>query len=165
MNDYLNIGMAAAFTVLAVLMFYRYGKIRGKVMIGDQQLSGIRIAFIGIALLTFFTMFSSENTTLDYVRIVATILAVTAYMVCRDGVGEEGVVSAGKMFPWSEIRAWDYEERKNAIAVYIQVDSQNEKKPDHYTTKELDFSTKDKEVLLKFLKMNQGRKYTRMKRK
>lgn len=165
MNDYLNVSITIVFAVLAVMMFVRYSRIRGKVLVADQQWSTIRIAFVAIAVLTFATMFSSENSILDYCRIAATVFAVTAYMVCRDGVGEEGIVSAGKLFPWTEVRAWDYEDRKNIVAIFLQVDSQNEKKPDQYSTKELDFANKDKEVLMKFMKMNQSRKYTRMKRK
>jgi hypothetical protein len=165
MNDYLNGGITIVFAVLAVMMFVRYSRIRGKVLVADQQWSAIRIAFVAIAILTFATMFSSQNSVLDYCRIGATVFAVTAYMVCRDGVGEEGIVSAGKLFPWNEVRAWDYEERKNVVAMFFQVDSQNAKKPDEYSTKELDFANKDKEVLMKFMKMNQNRKYTRMKRK
>lgn len=165
MNDYLNISITVVFALLAVLMFLRYRKLRGKVLVADQQWSVIRIAFLMIALLTFVTMFNSDNTVYDYFRIGATVCAVTAYMVCRDGVGEEGIVSAGKLFPWNEVRGWDYEERKNIVAMFFQVDSQNKKKPDQYSTKELDFANSDKEVLMKFMKLNQSRKYTRMKRK
>ncbi|HAW12837.1 MAG TPA: hypothetical protein DCW34_03960, partial [Erysipelotrichaceae bacterium] len=73
--------------------------------------------------------------------------------------------SAGKFYPWEIVRAYDYEERKNVIAVYFTIESQNEKKPDEYVTKELDFSKEDQETLMKFLKLNLGRKYTRMKKK
>ena len=98
-------------------------------------------------------------------RICMTVIAVTAYMVVRDGVGEEGLLSAGKFYPWNIVRSYDFEERKNVIAVYFTVESQNEKKPDEYVTKELDFSKEDQETLMKFLKLNLGRKYTRMKKK
>jgi len=108
---------------------------------------------------------TSTNTGWDYFRIAATLLAVTAYLAVHDGVGEEGMVSGGKFFPWSEVRSYDYQEQKNHVAVYFTVESQDEKKPDDYTTKELDFSNQDKEVLMKFLKLNLGRKYTRMKKK
>lgn len=165
MGTYLNISISLIFAVLAVIMLLRWKSLRGKVLVADQQWSIIRISFLMIALLTFVTMFNQDNTVLDYVRIGATVCAVTAYMVCRDGVGEEGIVSASKLYPWKEVRSWDYEERKNIVAVFFQVESQNKKKPDQYSTKELDFANSDKEILMKFLKMNQSRKYTRMKRK
>lgn len=123
--------------------------------------------FLVIGVMSFVSfLLTNQNTTLwDYLRICMTVIAVTAYMVVRDGVGEEGLLSAGKFYPWNIVRSYDFEERKNVIAVYFTVESQNEKKPDEYVTKELDFSKEDQETLMKFLKLNLGRKYTRMKKK
>ena len=58
-----------------------------------------------------------------------------------------------------------YKELKNVVEVYFTVDSTNEKKPDEYTTKVLDFSNESKDILMRFLEINLGRKYTRMKKK
>lgn len=166
MNDYLNIVISIMFLVLTGIMGFRWYRLRGKVLIKDQQWSTIRMVFLAIGILSFFTFIANaDNTLFDYFRIGATIAAVTTYMVCRDGIGEDGLISAGKLYPWNEVMAWDYEERKNVVAVYFQVDSQNPKKPDNYTTKELDFAAEDKEVLKKFMNMNLSRKYTRMKKK
>jgi hypothetical protein len=148
------------------MMMFRWTKLHGKVMIQDQQWSTLRMIFLALGILSVFSLFMTEgNTVYDYCRIVATIIAVTVYMACRDGVGEEGLIAGGKLFPWSEVKAWDYEERSKVVAVYFQVESQNEKKPDAYTTKELDFAKTDKYNLMKFMNMNLSRKYTRMKRK
>ena len=57
------------------------------------------------------------------------------------------------------------EEKKKVLAVYFTVESQNEKKPDEYVTKELDFANEDKESVKEFLKLNLHRKYTRMKKR
>ena len=167
MNDYLNITITIVFAILAVMMLVRWSKLRGKVMIQDQQWSTLRMVFLAFGILSFFTLFvnQSTNTLYDYLRIGATLAAVTAYMSCRDGVGGEGMISAGKLYPWTEVKAWDYEERAKVLAFYFQIDSQNEKKPDNYTTKELDFAKDDKEAIMKFMNLNLSRKYTRMKRK
>lgn len=166
MNMYLNIAIASAFTVFGIVMLIRWTRIHKYIMIQDQQWGYLRIMVLILGILSMVSLFSTAtNTVYDYVRIGATLIAVTAFMAVHDGVGEEGMVSGGKFYPWSEVRAYDYRENKNAVAVYFTVESQNEKKPDEYTTKELDFSNQDKEVLLKFLKLNLGRKYTRMKRK
>ena len=167
MNIYLNIIISATFTVFGIVMLIRWARIHKHIMIQDQQWGYLRIMVLILGLLSMISLFAggTVNTTWDYVRIAATLLAVTAFMAVHDGVGEDGLVSAGKFYPWNEVRAYDYRENKNHVAVYFMVESQNEKKPDDYTTKELDFSNQDKEVLLKFLKLNLGRKYTRMKRK
>ena len=167
LNMILNVAISVIFAVLSVIMLFRWNKWRGKVIIQDQQWSTVRILFLAIGVMSFISFLTTnQNTTYwDYIRIVMTIIAVTAYMTVRDGVGEEGMLSAGKFYPWNIVRSYDYEERKKVIAVYFTVESQNEKKPDEYVTKELDFSVEDKETLMKFLKLNLGRKYTRMKKK
>ena len=167
LNMILNVAISVIFAVLSVIMLFRWNKWRGKVIIQDQQWSTVRILFLAIGVMSFISFLTTnQNTTYwDYIRIVMTIIAVTAYMTVRDGVGEEGLLSAGKFYPWNIVRSYDYEERKKVIAVYFTVESQNEKKPDEYVTKELDFSIEDKDTLMKFLKLNLGRKYTRMKKK
>ena len=167
LNMILNVAISVIFAVLSVIMLFRWNKWRGKVIIQDQQWSTVRILFLAIGVMSFISFLTTnQNTTYwDYIRIVMTIIAVTAYMTVRDGVGEEGLLSAGKFYPWNIVRSYDYEERKKVIAVYFTVESQHEKKPDEYVTKELDFSVEDKETLMKFLKLNLGRKYTRMKKK
>ena len=167
LNMILNVAISVIFAVLSVIMLFRWNKWRGKVIIQDQQWSTVRILFLAIGVMSFISFLTTnQNTTYwDYIRIVMTIIAVTAYMTVRDGVGEEGLLSAGKFYPWNIVRSYDYEERKKVIAVYFTVESQNEMKPDEYVTKELDFSVEDKETLMKFLKLNLGRKYTRMKKK
>ena len=167
LNMILNVAISVIFAVLSVIMLFRWNKWRGKVIIQDQQWSTVRILFLAIGVMSFISFLTTnQNTTYwDYIRIVMTIIAVTAYMTVRDGVGEEGLLSAGKFYPWNIFRSYDYEERKKVIAVYFTVESQNEKKPDEYVTKELDFYVEDKDTLMKFLKLNLGRKYTRMKKK
>lgn len=166
-TDIINIVIIAIFGVLSILMLFRFHRLRGKVIIQDQQWSAVRIMFLILGLLTFINlvMTTDSATLLDYIRLAVTLVAITVYMMMRDGVGEEGMVAGGKFIPWHEVRSYDYEEKKHVVAVYFTVESQNEKKPDNYTTKELDFSNDDKENLFKFLKMNLGRKYTRMKKR
>lgn len=166
-NMIVNLVITAIFTVLAIVMFIRWYKWKGKVMITDQQWSTVRIIFLALGLASFISLLVSNQYTtgFDYLRITATVLAVSAYMTVRDGVGEEGLISGGKFYPWSEVRAYDTEEKKNVLAVYFTVESQDENKPDEYVTKELDFANEDKEAVLKFLKLNLGRKFTRMKRR
>lgn len=165
-TDIINIIISVIFFGLSIPLFIRWRKLNGKVIISDQQWSTMRILFLAIGVLSVISLITqgSSMSMFDILRLTATIIAVSIYMVVRDGVGEEGLVSGGKLYPWSDVRAYDYERRKNIIAVYFTVESQNEKKPDDYRSKELDFSVEDEELLKKFLENNLGRKYTRMKK-
>lgn len=165
-TDIINIVISVIFVGLSIPLFIRWRKLTGKVIISDQQWSTMRILFLVIGVLSVISMITqaSSMSIFDILRLTATIIAVSIYMVVRDGVGEEGLVSGGKLYPWNEVRAYDYERRKNVIAVYFTVESQNEKKPDDYRSKELDFNVEDEELLKKFLENNLGRKYTRMKK-
>lgn len=164
--DIINIVISIVFFALSIPLFIRWRRLRDKVIISDQQWSTTRIIFLTLGVLSFISLLTqgSSMTMFDIVRLSATVVAVSIYMVVRDGVGEEGLVSGGKLIPWSEVRAYDYEQRKNVVAVYFTVESQNENKPDDYRSKELDFANEDKEILMKFLETNLGRKYTRMKK-
>ena len=165
LNDTLNIAITIIFAVLSVIMLLRWYKLKGKVMIADQQWSTMRILFLIIGLLSFLLIATNqENTIIDYARLCATVIAVSIFMMLRDGIGEEGVISGSVLFPWKKVRAWDYEERKNVIAVFFTIIDKDGKKEEHYE-KELDFANSDKENVLKFLRNNIGNKYTRMKKK
>ena len=167
MSNAMNIIISVIFGVTSVIMFYRWSMVHRKIMIHDQQWSYLRIMVLVLGVLTAVNLVlsSSSYTMYDFARSAFTFLAVTAFMAMRDGVGEEGMVSVGKFYPWSEVTAYDYSEKKNTTEVYFTIKSQKKDKPDEYTTKVLEFANDDKETLMKFLKINLGRKYTRMKRK
>ena len=167
MNDTLNIIIGVVFSVIGVVMMIRWFKIHKYIMIQDQQWGTLRIMILVMGLLTMVTLLlnTANNTALDYFRMGATMVAVTAFLAVHDGIGEEGMVAGGKFIPWAEVRSYDYRDKKNVVQVFFTVESEDEKKPDEYTTKELDFAQTDREVLIKFLQLNLGRKYTRMKRK
>ena len=80
-------------------------------------------------------------------------------------MGENGLVHNGKLIPWQLVRAWDYEDTKKRYEVYYTIESTNPKKPDKYSTIEIDYDPANKEQVKKFLQVNLARKYTRMKRK
>ncbi|MBE6130013.1 MAG: hypothetical protein E7185_12180 [Erysipelotrichaceae bacterium] len=166
-KDIFNIVIGVLFVIVGIVMLLRWTRVHKYIMIKDQQWGYLRIfvLFIGLLSIATLLMNAANNTTSDYFRIGATLVAVTAFLAVHDGVGEQGIVSSGKFIPWTEIRSWDLKEEKNYVAAYFTVESQDEKKPDEYTTKELDFANEDKEYLKKFLEMNVGRKYTRMKKK
>lgn len=165
-SDIINIVIGTAFIVISIPLLIRWRKIGSKVLIQDQQWSTLRILLLVVGVLSILSLILqySNMSYFDIYRLTGTVVAVSVYMLVRDGVGEEGLVSAGKLYPWSEVRAYDYEVRKNVVAVYFTIESQNDKKPDDYRSKELDFSKEDEDQLKRFLENNLGRKYTRMKK-
>lgn len=167
MNMYLNLGIGILFSVFGIVMLIRWIRLHKYIMIQDQQWGYLRIMVLILGLLSMVSLLmnTGTNTAWDYFRIAATLVAVTAFLAVHDGIGEEGLVAAGKFYPWNQVRSYDYTEKKNVVQVFFTVESQNKDKPDDYTTKELDFSNENKDVLMKFLKLNLGRKYTRMKKK
>ena len=167
LTNILNIVIGTVFILISIPLFIRWRRISGKVIITDQQWSTMRILFLVVGVLSVLSLIleGAKMSLFDIYRLTGTVIAVSIYMVVRDGVGEEGLVSGGKLIPWSEVRAYDYEVRKNVVAVFFTVESQNEKNPDDYRSKELDFARTDEDVLKKFLETNLKRKYTRMKKK
>ncbi len=170
MGDTLNYIFGTVFIGVGIFMLVQWLRYRKKIIIQDQQWGYLRIAFLVLGLATFLTLIMGINSGVpvtgpDFYRIMATLFAVTAFLTYHDGIGEEGMVSAGKFTPWSRVRSYDYEKKERTTAVYFQVESDKKDKPDEYTTKELDFAEKDHASLMRFLEINLGRKYTRMKKR
>ncbi|MDD6229352.1 DUF5673 domain-containing protein [Stecheria sp. CLA-KB-P133] len=165
MGNVLNIIFIVGFGGLGIAMLVRYSRIRKQVIVQDKMWNGIRIGFGMIEILALVSLFSTNNTILDYLRVFAMVLACSGYMVVRDGMGENGLVHNGKLIPWQLVRAWDYEDTKKRYEVYYTIESTNPKKPDKYSTIEIDYDPANKEQVKKFLQVNLARKYTRMKRK
>ena len=165
MGDFWNIIFSVIFGGVAVVMFYRFFRTNKKILIKDRRFSMIRIGFILIGMLTMLAMFSNQNTTFDYVRSTLTLLCVSALMMARDGIGDEGVVVGGEFYKWKECRAWDTIKKEHSMDVFFTLESRNKNKPDQYKTKTIEFDEKDMDNVLKFLTLNQGRKKQRMKKR
>lgn len=160
-----NIIFTVVFGVIAVWSFIRFISVNKYIMIKDQQWSFVRLAFVALGILSIINLFQSGNTIYDYIRIIAALTCVTAMITARNGIGEEGVSSNGRLYRWNTVRGWDYDQREYDTTFYFQVDSTNEKKKDNYTTKSIVFDKNGKDYALKFMRLNQGGKYMRMKRK
>lgn len=165
MNTTLNIAMIVAFTFLGGWMFVRYFHVRDKLIVQDKTWNFMRISFGMIEVLAVASLLAGGNSILDYIRIAVMVLACTAYMIVRDGLGEEGLVHNGKITPWNQVRAWDKHETPKKIELFFTLESTNPKKPDQYKTIEIDFDPKNKKQVDHFMDINLRRKYTRMKKK
>ena len=165
MGDFWNIIFSVIFGGVTIVMFARFFMNNKKILIKGRRFSGIRIAFVAIGMITMLAMFSSQNTTFDYVRSTITLLCVSGLMMARDGIGEEGVVVGGKFYPWKECRAWDAEKKEHSMDMFFTLESQNKNKPDQYKTKTVEFDEHDMDNVLKFMTLNHGRKKQRMKKR
>ena len=130
MNTTLNIAMIVAFTFLGGWMFVRYFHTRDKLIVQDKTWNFMRISFGMIEVLAVASLLAGGNSILDYIRIAVMVLACTAYMIVRDGLGEEGLVHNGKVTPWNQVRAWDKHETPKKIELFFTLESTNPKKPD-----------------------------------
>ena len=165
MGDFWNIVFSVIFGLVAIVMFIRFFMNNKKILIKDRRFSGIRIGFVLIGLITMLAMFSTQNTTFDYVRSTITLLCVSGLMMARDGIGDEGVVIGGKFYTWKDVRAWDVIPKEHSMDMFFTIESQNKNKPDQYKTKTVEFDEKDQENVMKFMMLNQKRKKQRMKKK
>ncbi len=166
-NMVVNLIMTAIFLGLTIMMLMRWGRSKGKVKIKERQWSMMRMVFLvfGILAIISIVLNGNVNTIWDYMRLGSTLAAVTAYLVFRDGIGEEGVVVTGKFVPWNLIRAYDYEDKKNYFAAYVTVEYRDKNGGStDLDTKEINFEKNNKNAVLKVLKNNIGRKYTRMRK-
>lgn len=165
MGDIYNLIFTGIFAGIGIYMTIVYFNTKKYLMIKDQQWSGFRIIFLVLGVLSIVNFFSSDNTVLDYFRIIATLFCVSMLLAVHNGVGEEGIVAGLKYYKWSEVRGWDYEKKQNTTDIYFQVDNKNEKKKDEYNTKPVTFDKTNQEYALRFMKLNANGKYMRMKRR
>lgn len=165
MGDLYNYIFTVIFAAIGIYMAIIFFATRKYLMIKDQQWSSFRIVFLILGVLSIVNFFMDENTISDYCRIVATLFCVTMLLAVHNGLGEEGIVAGLHYYPWGEVRGWDYDKKSSSTEFYFQVDSTNKKKKDDYKTKPVTFDKTNQEYAMKFLKLNAGGKYMRMKRK
>ena len=75
MGNVLNIIFIVGFGGLGIAMLVRYSRIRKQVIVQDKMWNGIRIGFGMIEILALVSLFSTNNTILDYLRVFAMVLA------------------------------------------------------------------------------------------
>lgn len=165
MSTSMNIFLILCFGGLAAFTGIKALKTKGKIIVPDKSWSGVKIGFTVLMILIILTLFNTNNTTLDYIRILIMIFACMIYITIRDGVGEEGIVHNGNFTAWKHVRGWDKVEKEKKVEVYFQIDSTNEKKPDKYKTVEIDFDPKNRKQLDHFMEVNCRGKYMRMKKR
>lgn len=162
MNDYVNILLCALFGGMGIWMLLSYFKTNKKILIKDRTWTFSRGLFLAAGIAAAVTVVF-YNTFLDYLRIITMLMAIAGFLLMRDGVGEEGIVSMGKFTPWKMIRNYDCGMNKKKFTVIFNCNDKSGKSKDTYMSY-IDFDVKDADKVQALLKEKIGNKYIRMKK-
>lgn len=161
MSLFSNVLLTAIFAGMAVWMVVSYVRSHDKVEIKDFMWTGNRIIFAIAGALAISTAFMYHSIW-DMVRLGSMIVAIVMFLLMRDGIGPDGIVSMGRFTSYTDVKAYDYQMKKKRFEVYFACSDKNGKN-DYYNVM-IDFDPKDEEKILAYLKGKIGRKYTRMKK-
>lgn len=153
-----NMILTAIFGGLAIWLLIGVVKTWGKTKYKDRTWTASRILFVVAAAMLVLTAFA-YNDVWDIIRMAVMGAAIVAYLLMRDGIGEEGICTMGSFVPWSQVKSYDYQKRKKNFEVYFELP---DKKEDYRAT--VAFDAKDEEEIKAFLKAKIGRKYRRMRK-
>lgn len=162
MSTFSNVLLLAIFVGMAVWMVVGYVKTHDKVEIKDFMWTGNRIIFAIAGALALVSAFMFNNLW-DYLRLISMVVAIVMFLLMRDGIGPDGVVSMGKFTPYEDVKAYDFQAKKKRFEVYFTCAENKDGKNDYYNLI-IDFDLKDEEKIKAYLKEKIGRKYTRMKK-
>ena len=147
---YGNLLVTLAFGAFAGLMFYRLA----------NTWDATKITLIVIVGLTLVSLIGNTITVFDILRVIVIIVAIVAYWLAKDGIGEEGYVTNGKFHAWKELSGYDYKDDKKFFNLYLTSSSKKES-----TNVELvEYEFEQKADVLAFMKEKVGNKYKRMKK-
>ncbi|MCH4222582.1 MAG: DUF5673 domain-containing protein [Solobacterium sp.] len=154
--------LTAIFGALGIWLLYEYVTTHKKVEIVDKRWTFSRILFVVAAALALFSAML-YNTMLDYLRLGCMMLCIVSFLLLHDGIGDEGLVAYGHFTPWTDVKGYDIQEKKNKVEVYFSGTERNTKKNDDFTII-VTFGLKQSEEVQAYLKKHIGKKYRRMKR-
>lgn len=161
MSNISNFIILAIFAGMAFFMTKGYISTKGKVVIRDRKWSANRILFAIAGVLALSTAFVYQNIW-DIVRLVVMLIAIVMYLLTRDGIGEEGIVSFGRFTAWEDVRAYDYKKNKKTFDVFFVLKDSKSNEENYTVIVNFDLNKEDEVVA--YLKEKIGRKYTRMKK-
>ncbi|MBQ9154026.1 MAG: hypothetical protein IJ130_09435 [Solobacterium sp.] len=162
MNTGSNIILTVLFGGMGAWLFAGWFRTRNKISIYDKKWSASRILFIVAGVLSLATMYLYTSV-LDFIRIGAMLLCIIAYMLTRDGIGDEGVSCNGSFYPWNVVRSYDFQEEKKSFYAVFSVWDKQSKKNGNYQAN-INFDLKDEEAVKELLKKKIGKRYVRRKK-
>ena len=147
-------------SIRRICRFYRLANTKGKIKYAGRQWDATKITLIVIVGLTLVSLIGNTITVFDILRVIVIIVAIVAYWLAKDGIGEEGYVTNGKFHAWKELSGYDYKDDKKFFNLYLTSSSKKES-----TNVELvEYEFEQKADVLAFMKEKVGNKYKRMKK-
>ena len=156
---YYELILAAVFFALGTYLTIGTLRTYKALEIRDMTWSAGRILFMVCAVLSVISIVTAGNV-YGYIRFAATLFCIIAFMLNRDGMGASGVVASGRIIPWSEVTAYDYQMMNKKFYVYYLVNRKGKGERDVAIA----YDGKDKDKVIGFLKKTAGKKYRRMKK-
>lgn len=157
MDNISNIVLTVMFSAIAVWLFWGYSKTRDMIF-KDELWTPSRILFLAAGILCMLSAFVFSSM-LDWIRLTAMGLCVIAFILMRDGVGEDAFAVSGRRYPYDQVRAYDYGDYKKQFRVYFVPEGRSNDE-----AIAVNLRKQDKEEIIKFLKGRMGKKYTRMRK-
>ena len=163
MENILNYGLTVVF--LGATLF------AGKKVLQQKHLISINCKYFNVSRIFIFVclvvslvlVFVEKSDVFNKIRTISMMALVLLLMCLRDGVGEEGFVSNGNLFPYSSISHYDIEETNKAIVVYV-VTRDSVKRSSAENTIQFHFNKSHQEELTKLLEKCMPKKHKRIKK-
>lgn len=162
MNTSSNILLTVLFGGMAAWLYAGWFRTRDKITIYDKRWSASRILFIAAGVLALATAYLYTSR-LDLIRITAMMLCILAYLITRDGIGEDGVSCNGSFYPWNVVRSYDFQQEKKGFYAVFSIWDKQSKKNGNYQAN-ISFDLKDEEAVKELLKKKIGKRYVRRKK-
>ena len=158
-----NILLTVLFGGLGVWMLMGYFRCVRKLKYKDKMWTASRILFAVAGVLSLMSIFMYRSP-LDFVRFAAMTMCIIAFLILRDGIGEEGIGSMGRLTPWKDVKAYDYAVYKKKVSVFFICEDKDAKKKKGEYTVAINFDAKDEKEITDYLNQKAGKKHIRMKK-
>ncbi len=162
MNETSNLIITIIFGGLGAWLLVGYLKTRKEIKIKDKSWNFSRVIFAIAGVMSLVTIIFSQ-TLLDILRLVSTEFCIIMFLLQRDGIGDNGIVSLGQFFSYKDIKAYDVQDSGKKVNCLFMIEEKAKKKNSEYTV-QLVFSKAQHIEVKDILKTHIGKKYRRMKR-
>ncbi len=162
MNETSNLIIILIFGGLGAWLMVGYLKTRKEIKIKDKSWNFSRIIFAVAGVMSLITIIFCQ-TVLDVIRLIATEFCIVMFLLQRDGIGDNGIVSLGQFFSYKDVKAYDVQDSGKKVNCLFMVEEKGKKKNSEYTV-QLVFSKSQHIEVKDLLKTQIGKKYRRMKR-
>lgn len=150
------------FLAIGTYMLVCWLRTRKALKYKDRMWSAYRMIFLICCLTSLFFLLLGGNDIWGFIRLASTVYCTVMFLLNRDGIGDDGIVTMGSLTPWKELQVWDYGyDGKKKFYLFLEVKKEKESSPHLWT---ITFDREQGEEILSFMRQKQGKKYRRMKK-